>query len=190
MSLGNTLPTNQSITSEHQVSTTFFSPASIVAIFNAATVTKEEKKIIQVRGIFKKTGTQNYGGYYYNTLKDEASDYSIILLTSELLHNQLNDNKTIELNGFITRKLDRQGRIVIYLNLVELLAQKVNKFSEEEVKKILLINKKVATGFKDLDAHIKNSVFNNKRLSIKVIMGKSGIIDSDIKIGMEAAIAW
>ena len=32
----------------------FFSPSSIVAIFNAATVTKEEKKIINIRGIFKK----------------------------------------------------------------------------------------------------------------------------------------
>jgi len=142
-----------------------------------------------VRGIFKKNGIQSYGGYYYNTLKDETSDYSITLLTSELLHNQLDDNKTIELNGFVTRKLDKQGRIVIYLNLIELLAQTVNKFSEEEIKKILLINKKVAAGFKDLDAHIKNSVFNNKRLSIKVIMGKSGIIDADINKGIEAAIA-
>jgi hypothetical protein len=188
MNVETILQTNQPDVSEHPVNT-FFSPASIVAIFNAATVTKEEKKIIQVRGIFKKNGTQSYGGYYYNTLKDEASDYSVTLLTSELLHNQLEDNKTIEFNGFITRKLDRQGRIAIHINLIELLAQTVNKFSEEEIKKILLINQKVATGFKDLDAHIKNSVFNNKRLSIKVIMGKSGIIDSDINKGMEAAIA-
>ena len=83
----------------------------------------------------------------------------------------MDDNKTIELNGFVTSKLDKQGHIVIYLNLIELLAQIVNKFSQEEIKKILLINKKVAAGFKDLDAHIKNSVFNNKRLPIKVIMG-------------------
>jgi len=189
MNMENILESKQIDTNQDQVSNTFFSPASIVAIFNAATVTKEEKKIIQVRGIFKKSGTQSYGGYYYNNLKDEASDYSITLLTSELLHNQLDDNKTIEFNGFVTRKLDKQGRIAIHLNLIELLAQTVNKFSEEEVKKILLINKKVATGFKDLDAHIKSSIFNNKRLSIKVIMGKSGIIDNDINKGMEAAIA-
>ncbi|MDB5276133.1 MAG: hypothetical protein JWR61_1088 [Ferruginibacter sp.] len=189
MNVDTTFQPNQFSATEQQAHAVFFSPASLVAIFNAATVTKEEKKIIQVRGIFKKSGTQNYGGYYYDTLKDEASDYSITLLTSELLHNQLDDNKTIELNGFITRKMDKQGRIVIHLNLIELLTQTVNKFSEEEVKKILLINKKVATGFKDLDAHIKNAIFNNKRLSIKVIMGRSGIIDSDIKKGMEAAIA-
>ena len=139
MNVNTTLENNQLSTNEQKVPNTFFSPSSIVAIFNAATVTKEEKKIIQVRGIFKKNGVQSYGGYYYNTLKDEASDYSITLHTSELLHNQLDDNKTIEFNSFVTRKLDKQGRIVIYLNLIELLIQTINKFSEEEIKKILRI---------------------------------------------------
>jgi exodeoxyribonuclease VII large subunit len=167
----------------------FFSPSSIVAIFNAATVTKEEKKIIQIRGIYQKKGTVLYGGNYYDRLQDEAGENSITLIVSTLLHNQLEDNKTIEINGFITRRLDKQGRIDIFINMIELLTQRVNKFSEEDTKKILLINKKVELGFKDLDSHIKTSVFNNKRLSIKVIMGKSGIIDSDIKKAMESSMA-
>ena len=37
--------------------------------------------------------------------------------------------------------------------------------------------------------YIKTSVFNNNRLSIKVIMGKSAIIDSDIKKAMESSMA-
>lgn len=167
----------------------FFSPTAILSIFNAAITTKEEKKIIQVRGIFKKTGTANYGGNYYNRLKDEASDNSITLITPILIHNQLDDNKTIEFNSFITRRLDKQGRIEININIIELLAQKVNKFSEEDTKKIELINQKVIEGFKDLDAHIKNAIFHNQPINIKIIMGRSGIIDSDIKKGMEESIA-
>lgn len=167
----------------------YFSPSSIVAIFNAATVTREEKKIIQVRGIFKKSGTSNYGGNYYNRLKDEAGDNTISLITSALIHNQLEDNKTIEFNGFITRRTDKQGRIELIINFIELLSQRVNKFSEEETKKILLINQKVTEGFKDLDAHLKKAIYNNKNISIKIIMGKGGIIDADIKQGMDAAIA-
>jgi exodeoxyribonuclease VII large subunit len=166
----------------------FFSPSSIVAIFNAATVTREEKKIIQVRGIFKKIGTASYGGYYYNKLKDEASDNSITLLTSAIMHNQLADNKTIEFNGFISRKMEKDGKISIHINLVDLLAQRINKFSEEEIKKIGLLNKKVEKGFKDLDAHIKDAIFHNKKISVKVIMGRSGIIDADIKKAMEEAV--
>jgi len=173
----------------HVTEDVFFSPSSIVAIFNAATVTKEEKKIINIRGVFKKSGASNYGGYYYNRLKDEASESYITLVTSALMHNQLEDNRTIEFKGFITRKTTSKGSIDIIINLIELLSERVNKFSEEEAKKILLINRKVDIGFKDLDALIKNSIFNNQRISIKVIMGKAGIIDSDIKKGMEEAIA-
>lgn len=167
---------------------TFFSPSSIVAIFNAATITKEEKRIIYVRGIFKKTGTSNYGGFFYDRLKDEASENSITLITSALIHNQLEDNRTIEFNGYITRRLDKLGRIELNINFIELLDQRINRFSEEDTNKILLINKKVDEGFKDLDAYIKNAIFHNKTVSVKVIMGKSGIIDSDIKKAMEEAI--
>jgi len=188
MSYTNTISINENILPGNGNDLVFFSPSSIVAIFNAATVTKEEKKIIQVRGIFKKTGTASYGGYYYNRLKDEASDSSITLLTSAIMHNRLEDNKTIEFNGFISRRVEKQGNIVLIINLVELLAQKTNKFSEEETKKILLLNKKVEKGFKDLDAHIKNAIFHNKRIVVKVIMGRSAIIDSDIKKAMGAAI--
>jgi exodeoxyribonuclease VII large subunit len=167
----------------------FYSPSSIVSIFNAATVTKEEKKLIQVKGIFRKSGKDNYNGFYYNTLKDEAADYSITLITPVLWHSKLDDNKTIEFNGFITRKLNKTGKIEIHINLVELLAEKTNKFSEEETKRILLINQKIEIGFKDLDAHIKAKIFNNEKLAIKVIMGKSAIIDSDIRKGMQSALS-
>ena len=166
-----------------------YSPSSIVAIFNAATIIKEEKKIIQVRGIFKKVGTSNYGGNFYNRLKDETGENSITLITSALMHNKLEDNKTIEFNGYITRRVDKQGRIELLINFIELISQQVNIFSEEDTNKILLINKKVETGFKDLDAVIKDAIFNKRKLSIKVIMGKSGIIDSDIKDAMEIAIS-
>ena len=167
----------------------FFSPSSIVAIFNAATTTREEKRIIQVRGIFKKSGVSNYGGNYYNRLKDEASDNTISLITSAIIHNQLEDNKTIEFTAYITRRMDKQGRIELIINFIELLSQRINKFSEEETKKIILINQKVTEGFKDLDAHIKKAIYNKKTISIKIIMGKAGIIDADIRQGIEAAIA-
>lgn len=162
----------------------FFSPASILAIFNAHLSVREEKKIIQVRGVFRKVGTANYGGFYYNRLKDEASDNSITLVTAALLHNQLDDNRTIEFNGFITRRLDKLGRIELIIHLMDIISEQVNKFSEEEVKKIALLNKKVAAGFRDLDAHIKSAIFQDRRMTVKVIMGRSAIIDTDIKKAM------
>ena len=166
----------------------YFSPSSIVAVFNAALTTLEETRIIQVRGIFKKSGTSNYGGNYYNRLKDEASDNTVTLITSALLHYKLEDNKTIEFNGYITRRLDKNGRIEIIVNLIELISQQVNKFSEDDTKKIELINAKIENGFKDLDAHIKQGIFNNERISVKIIMGRNGIIDTDINKAMESVV--
>lgn len=171
------------------IHTVVYSPAAIVSIINAHLSIREEKKIIQLRGIFKKTGTSSYGGHFYNRLKDEASDYQITLITSALLHHQLEDNKTIEFNGFITRKMDRSGRIEIQINMIDLISQQVNKYSDEEIRKISVINNKVALGFKDLDAAIKNAIFHNKPFRIRIILGKSAIIDHDIKKGMADAIA-
>jgi hypothetical protein len=108
-----------------------------------------------------------YSGYYYNRLKDEASDNIITLVTSALMHNQIEDNKTIEFRGSITRKTTNKGSIEIISNLIKLLSERVNNFSAEESKKILLINKKVDNGFKDLDAVIKNNIFKNKWISMK-----------------------
>ncbi len=165
----------------------FYTPSSIVSILNASISIKEEKKIIKIRGVFLKTGNSNYGGSFYNRIKDEAGENSITLITPMLLHNQLVENKTIELNGFITRKSNKQGQIDISINLIELISQKANIFSEEDIKKIDLINKKIQIGFKDLDAHIKNCIFNNKQISIQIVIGKSSIIDSDIKRGLAEA---
>jgi len=171
------------------VGSVVYSPASIVSIINANLSIREEKKIIQLRGIFKKTGTASYGGYFYNRLKDEASDYQITLITSAILHNQILDNKTIEFNGFITRKLDKAGRIEIQINMIDLISQRVNKYSDADISKIDLINKKVTQGLKDLDAAIKNAIFHNTPFRIRVILGKSAIIDHDIKKGLQDAIA-
>lgn len=163
---------------------TVYSPAAIVAIFNAGITIKEEKRIIRLRGVFKKTGTANYGGFYYNRLKDEAAENQITLITPAIIHNKLDDNKTIDFNGYITRRIDKNGRIDIILNIIDLVSLSTNKYSEVDEKKMELINKKVAQTPKDLDAVIKNAVFNNRVIKIVVIMGRSGIIDNDIKKAM------
>lgn len=167
----------------------FYSPAAIVSIFNASIAIKEEKKVIQMRGIYKKSGTINYSGFFYDRLKDEASDYQITLIIPALLHNQLDDNRTIEFNAFINRRINKSGQIEIQINLIDLISQQANKYSDEEIKKLNVINKKIELGLKDLDTLIKNAIFHNQPVRIRVILGKAAIIDHDIKKGMGDTIA-
>lgn len=168
---------------------TYYSPAAIVSILNASIGIKEEKKIIQMRGIFRKIGTANYGGFYYYRLKDEASDYQITLVTPAILHNQLNDNRTIEFNAYINRRISKIGQIEIQINLIDLISQQANKYTEEDLKKLYILNKKIDIGSKDLDMAIRNAIFHNIRFRIRIILGKSAIIDHDIRKGMVDAIA-
>ena len=50
--------------------TPIYSPASLVSIFSKAFILPEERKIIQVKGIFQKAGTVSYSDHFYDRLKD------------------------------------------------------------------------------------------------------------------------
>lgn len=167
-----------------------YSPASLLSIFNALTITKEEKKLVQVRGIYARTGKDAYSGFYYDRLKDEASDSQMTLILPSLIRNQLDDNKTIEFLGFISRRLDKLGRIELQLNIVQLTRQQPNQFTEEDLKRVELLNKKVAAGFRDLDALLQKNIYDNKISRIDIVMGRSAIIDSDIKKSLGEGIAF
>lgn len=172
----------------HQVAT-IYSPASIVSIVDKAFVLPEERKIIQVKGIYLKVGRESYGGHYYDRVKDEASDFTVTLITANLIHNDLKDNTTILFTCFLSRKINKQGAIEFHLNFIDLVNVTVNKFSAEEIKSIEIINNKLKTGIKDLDSHIKQHVYNNTQMKVAVILGRNAIIDNDIKTALGAAVA-
>lgn len=169
--------------------TPVYSPASLVSIFSKAFILPEERKIIQVKGVFQKSGTVPYGDHYYDKLKDEASDHTLTIITSSLVHNDLKDNTTIQFNGFVTRKIDKYGRIEFQVNFIDLMHTSANKYSEEDAKKIEIINAKLKSGIKDLDSLIKHHAYNNSKMKIAVIIGKSAIIDSDITTALGASVA-
>jgi exonuclease VII large subunit len=112
------------------------------------------------------------------------------LITPSLLRNQLDENKTIEFQGYITRRLDRMGRIELQLNISELTNQQANKFSEEDVKRLEILNKKISTGLKDLDTYLQKNLYENKVSRIDIIIGKAGIIDTDIKKALKEGVAF
>ena len=148
-----------------------YSPASLISIFNSLTITKEEKKLVRVKGVYIKTGKDAYSGFFYDRLKDESSDFQITLIVSSLLRNQLTDNKTIEIQGYITRRMDRLARIELQLNIVELINQQANQFTEEDVKRLDLLNKKMAIGFKDLDTYLQRCIYNNENPLLISLLG-------------------
>ena len=74
---------------EIQTATTFYSPSAIISTFNAALQNLTERKILPIKGIYQFVEGTKYGGYFYDKLKDEATDKSIKLLVPDLAFYQI-----------------------------------------------------------------------------------------------------
>jgi len=139
-----------------------YSPASIINILSNIIAIPGTNKIIGLRGIYLATGKTPYSGFYYDQLKDEASDYAIQIVVPALIRNQLTNNKTIEVICYITKKAEKDGTVRLLANVTDLVNQSQNKFTEEEIRTLEIQQKKAQTGFRDLDSFIKNSLRRTK----------------------------
>lgn len=164
-----------------------YSPSAIVHIIQNIYVTPQEKKLIGLRGIYNQKGKTNYRGVFYDELKDESTDSCITLIVPVLLRNQLTHNKTIELICYITKKAEKNGTIALQANMTDLLNQTINKYTDEEIKAIELQQRKSRIGFRDVDGFIKQCIYENRKPIIKIVIGKTAIIDDDIKHQMNEA---
>lgn len=174
---------------ETTITKVVYSPASLVSIFSNSFKFPEEKEIIQVRGIFLKIGTVVYANGLFNRLKDESSDKSITLVTPALINNSLENNTTILVNGFLTRQVKDSGSIQLNLNLIDLVNTTPNKYSEEDLKRIEIINAKLKVGLKDLDSHLKKLIYNNAKIRIGVITPRTNTAEKDILKELGVAVA-
>jgi exonuclease VII large subunit len=167
-----------------------YSPAAVLNLFNNSITISQAKKLIPLKGIFLQGKGGNYNGFYYDTLRDEASDAQITIIVPALIRNELQVNKTVTVNGFITKRVvNNSSRIDIQFTVTDLVGQTQNKYSDEEIRRITLQQEKAAAGYRDVNSYIKNKIIKEEPFRIAIIMGKTGIIDSDIKHQLKESIA-
>jgi len=147
--------------------------------------------MIRLRGIFVQGKGAFYNGAYYDSLRDEASDAQITLIVPALIRNELQPNKTVTLNGFITRRVvNNASRIDIQLTVTELVEQTAGKYAQEAFKSIEILQAKAAAGFRDVQGFIKSRIINGDPFMISMVVGKNAIIDSDIKHQLRESIGF
>jgi exodeoxyribonuclease VII large subunit len=166
-----------------------YSPASIINILANIIAIPGTNKIIGLRGIYHATGKTPYSGFYYDQLKDEASDYTIQLIVPALIRNQLTDNKTIEVICYITKKAEKEGSVRLLATVTDLVNQTQNKYTSEEIRTLEIQQKKSEIGFRDLDSFIKNCIYEDRKPNINIIIGKSAVIQHDIIDQMSEAVS-
>ncbi|WP_345955262.1 exodeoxyribonuclease VII large subunit [Mucilaginibacter sp. PAMB04168] len=168
-----------------------YSPAAVLNLFNNSISLKQTQRIIQLKGIFQLGKGAFYNGSYYDSLRDESSDAQITLIVPALIRNEMQHNKTITINGFITRRVvNNASRIDIQLTVTDLVDQTLNKYSSEEIKRIEIQQEKAAAGFRDVQSWIKEKIIQEHPFKIGVVVGKNAIIDNDIKHQLRESIAF
>ncbi len=174
-----------------QNSTTIYSPSAVLNLFNNSLNVAQSKRLIQLKGVFQQGKGGNYGGYFYDSLRDESSDAQLTIIVPALIRNELQANKTITVNGFITKRVvNNASRIDIQLTVTDLVEQTQSKYSDEEIRRIELQQAKAAAGFRDAPGFIKEKIINEQPFRIAVIIGRTGIIDNDIKHQLRESIAF
>jgi exodeoxyribonuclease VII large subunit len=168
-----------------------YSPAAVLNLFNNAISINQTKRIIQLKGIYVQGKGNQYSGYFYDTFRDEASDAAITILVPPLIRNELQPNKTVTVNGFVTRRvINTSGSIQIQLTVTDLVEQTQNKYNEEDLKKIELMQRKAVGGYRDVYRWLKEQIISEKPFKIGIVIGRSGIIDNDIKHQLRESIGF
>jgi exodeoxyribonuclease VII large subunit len=168
-----------------------YSPSALLQLFNTALSPTPTKNMIVLKGIYQPGRGANYNGFFYDQLKDEATDALLTLIVPALLRPSLTPGKTIEFHGYITKRVvPGGGRIEIHANIMELLAVTQNKYSEKEIRSLAIQQEKAARGYRDVDGFIKSRIVRQERVSVTILVGKTAIIDQDIRHAMEEAIGF
>lgn len=65
--------------------------------------------------------------------------------------------------------------------IIDLIEQIHNKYSEDDLKAIELLQKKASHGYRDAHSWIKERIINEQTFRIVIINARTGVIDNDIK---------
>lgn len=168
-----------------------YSPAALLHIFNGLLVPAQTKRIIRLKGIYRAGRGALYGGFYYDPLADETAEAQLTLIVPARLRPELTDNTTIEFQGYITKRVAlAQGRIEIQPTITELLEERANKYSADELRAVAIQQQKAEQGFRDVEGFLKSRIANNEPVRVTILVGKTAIVDSDIRHALEGSVGF
>jgi exodeoxyribonuclease VII large subunit len=168
-----------------------YTPSSLVVSFGNVLNGDVTRKPIFMKGIYSKKGGGSYGGFYYDTVKDESSDGYMTMLVPASIRASLVNDKTIEFIGYLTKRPQTAGgRIDLVVTIMEVLSQEESKYSDEQLRGFELLQRKAEAGYKDVDGLIRRKVTKGEPTTVNILVGKNAIIDSDIKHQLQEGVGY
>ena len=167
---------------------TTYKPSEIIGIFNSILAKQSvNAQVVYLRGIYLASGRQSYGGYYYDTLRDEDRQEEITIIVTELQRESLKNGNLVNVGGVIGRNVNSRGQIQINLNVSRIEVVQEQVVDEAEIKRVELRQKKASIGFKNVDGVLEQLLYQDKRPNVALVFAQSSITMSDFEAGINAA---
>ena len=167
---------------------TVYKPSEIIGIFNSILAKQSvNAQVVYLRGVYLASGRQSYGGYYYDTLRDEDRQEEITIIVTQLQRENLKNGNLVKVGGVIGRNVNHRGQIQINLDVSRIEVVQEQVVDEAEIKKVELRQKKASVGFKNVDSILEQLLFQDKRPNVALVFAQSSITMSDFEAGINAA---
>ena len=167
---------------------TVYKPSEIIGIFNSILAKQSvNAQVVYLRGIYLASGKQSYGGYYYDTLRDEDRQEEITIIVTQPQRENLKNGNLVNVGGVISRNVNNRGQIQINLNVSRIDVVQEQVVDEAEIKRGELRQKKASIGFKNVDGVLEQLLYQDKRPNVALVFAQSSITMSDFEAGINAA---
>jgi hypothetical protein len=130
---------------------------------------------------------KEYSGYVYDKLKGESDNIYLNIKVPILLRSKLISKQIYTFSGIIEKKV-KDSSVELTFSIDRVLNVEKSQYSEAEMEGFKVIQQKVAKGYIDVEAKIRESIYQNKKLRIANIYGETAIVDKDFYRGIEGAI--
>ena len=173
---------------DNMPATTVYKPSEIIGIFNSILAKQSvNAQIVYLRGVYLASGRQSYGGYYYDTLRDEDRQEEITMYVTHQQRENLKNGNLVNVGGVLGRNVNNRGQIQIVLNVSRIEIVQEQAIDENEIKRMELRQKKSTDGFKNVDSILEQLLFIDQRPRVALLFASSSITMSDFEAGINAA---
>ena len=175
---------------EQPSAVTSYCPSEIVDIFSDfLSRAGLGSKVVFVTGIYARTARQSYGGWFYDTLKDQNSDQELSLMIPQGLRDELEHGSLVTVGGTVFKKAGNRGNIQLGFKVSRVETLQQQAVSEEDMKRAELRSRKTQKGFSNVDAVLEGILMRGERPKIALVFAANSITMADFDAGKHAAEA-
>ncbi len=166
----------------------YYTPVELVGIYRNFLQRRGENNVIWLRGIYIQKPQQGNWSAYFDDLRDVNSQITVTLKVDKNFERP-QSNSLVQVAGIVETNTFTNGTIQIMFCVTRFNIVKDQFFSEAELKRIELKQKKSATLSKNVNLEIGQVLFEGRRPRIALIIAANTRTQGDFEDGLRNARA-